>query len=142
MTDYNTPETALLDLDWLIEQASLFITPNAIATELEGRVRDIHTKVSGSPGSFRPLPAEAFSAGMRGGLDKAYGLPGPAPAAMDDTLRRELRRFLAHESVEDVYDPYLDRMGKLELACRKAEVDRRLSRMITEVASRMSRQAA
>jgi hypothetical protein len=122
MTDYQTPETALLDLDWLLDQASLFITTNAIDSELAARFEDF-AKVSGCS---RSMARESF---------------GSAPAALGD-LRKEVRRYLAHVSVEEIYDPYLDQMGKLELACRKAEVDRRLGKMLAQILPHTTRQAA
>lgn len=121
MTDYNAPETALLDLDWLLDQASLFVTAHAVDCEMESRLED-YTKVSGCPGST------------------ARVLLSTVPAALGD-IRREVKRYLAHVSVEEIYDPYLDRMGKLELTCRKAEVERRLARMMREVLP-VTRQAA
>jgi hypothetical protein len=107
MTDYNAPETALLDLDWLIDQAALFITANAVECELEARTA--------------PLPLELWDS---------------------PELRRETKLYLAHVSVEEIYDPYLDRMGKLELACRKEEVSRRLGRLIARSGYAATRRAA
>jgi hypothetical protein len=105
--DYTSPETALLDLDWLIDQAALFITANAVDCELEARRPGHHL------GLFESVP-----------------------------LRAEVKRYLAHLSVEEIYDPYLDRMSKLELNCRKEEVSRRLTRMIAGYIHPMARRAA
>lgn len=107
MTDYNAPETALLDLDWLIDQASLFITANAVDCELEARISLPHLALWANP-----------------------------------TLRAEVKLYLAHLSVEEIYDPYLDRMGKLELVCRKAEVARRLEKMLTRSIPQLTKRAA
>ena len=131
MTDYNAPETALLDLDWLIDQASLFISANAIANEWEGRLQEFEHKVSGCPGSAGTDRS-----------DRGFGLTGPSPTAMDESIRQEIRLFLAHESVEELYDPFLDRMGRLELTCRKEEVSRRLNRLFTTVRPMIARKAA
>ncbi len=122
MNNYHAPETALLDLEWLVDQAGLFITSNAIDCELEARIDDYH-KVSGCSGStarelFRSAPA--------------------APGA----LRAAVARYLAHLSVEEIYDPYLDRMGKLELACRKEEASRQLDRMMETALQPRVRRAA
>lgn len=119
MTDALAPETALLDLDWLIDQASLFIAANAIDCELESRIEE-YTKVSGCPA---PMSSRGFSSPVT-------GLYRPAPAALGDALRREIKNYLAHLSVEEIYDPYLDHMAKLELRCRKEEVSRKLDRWI------------
>lgn len=105
--DYSSPETALLDLDWLIDQAALFVTANAIDCELEARIALQHKALWANP-----------------------------------TLREEVKLYLAHLSVEEIYDPYLDRMGKLELVCRKAEVARRLERMLTGSIPQPARRAA
>lgn len=118
MTDYNAPETALLDLDWLLEQASLFITANAVDCELEARLGEYSLQ------THAPVT------------------PANAGAAALGELRQEIRRYLSHVSVEEIYDPYLDRMGKLELVCRKAEVERRLGRKLAEVFPQAARQAA
>lgn len=105
--DYTSPETALLDLDWLIDQAMLFITANAVESELEARTAS-----------------------------------HPVRWWDGEVLRREVKLYLAHLSVEEIYDPYLDRMGKLELVCRKEEVSRRLSRMIAGTSFPSTKQAA
>lgn len=119
MTDSHAPETALLDLDWLIDQASLFITANAIDCELESRIEE-YTKVSGCPAPMR----------SRGLSSLVTGPYRSAPAALGDTLRHDIKRYLAHVSVEEIYDPYLDHMAKLELRCRKEEAWRKLERGI------------
>ena len=105
--DYTTPDTALLDLDWLIDQAALFITTNAVDSELEARTFPHH------------------------------------PDVWNNTkIRAEVKHYLAHLSVEEIYDPYLDQMGKLELVCRKEEVSRKLNRRIAGLAFLQGRKAA
>lgn len=130
MTDYHAPETALLDLDWLLDQASLFITSHAVDCEMESRIHD-YTKVSGCS-----IPVI-----RRGDRSAALELHSSAPAALG-MLRQEVRRYLAHESVEEIYDAYLDRMAKLELVCRKEEVSRRIARTLDEFTPRHTRRAA
>ncbi len=105
--DYTSPETAILDLDWLINQAALFVTANAVDCELEARIALPHLALWANP-----------------------------------TLREEVKLYLAHLSVEEIYDPYLDRMGKLELVCRKAEVARRLEKMLTRSIPQPTKRAA
>lgn len=120
--DYTTPETAILDLDWLLDQASLFITANAIDCELEARMEEYY-KDSGCPGSSE-----------RERL-------GSAPAALD-SIRHDVRRYLACVSVSENYGLYLDSMQRLELACHKAEVERKLQRTIPGLPQQTTRKAA
>lgn len=129
MTDYNAPETALLDLDWLLDQAGLFITANAIDCEWESRLEE-YTKANFD--HFGGLSAPEIC---------AIWMRVDAVSSAVDYIRQSIKSYLAHLSVEEVYDPYLDRMGKLELAARKAEVDRRIARMLRDILP-TTRQAA
>lgn len=129
MTDYNAPETALLDLDWLLDQAGLFITANAVDCAWEARLEE-YTKANFNHCGGLSAP-EICAMWMR--VD--------AVSSAVDYIRQSIKSYLAHLSVEEVYDPYLDRMGKLELAARKAEVDRRIARMLRDTLP-TTRQAA
>lgn len=121
MTDYNAPETALLDLDWLLDQAGLFITAHAVECAWEARLEE-YAKAN-FPAYAERTASEICALWMR----------TDAMSSAVEHIRQSVKSYLAHESVGEVYDPYLDRMGKLELAARKAEVDRRISRMLRDI---------
>ncbi len=121
MTDYNAPETALLDLDWLLDQAGLFVTAHAVDCAWEARLEEY------AKANF------AQTGGLSAPEVLAMSLRVDTVSSAVDCIRQSIRSYLAHLSVEEVYDPYLDRMGKLELAARKAEVDRRIARMLRDI---------
>jgi len=104
---------AAVDLDGLLAQAGLFITSDAIDMEVAHR---LHRRV--------PVGAWTY-------------LASELPA-----FRAEVRSYLAHESVEELYDTHLDPMARLELTCRKEEVSRRLDGMASQLWTAGSRRAA
>ncbi len=112
----DTIESAI-NLDALLEQAMIYITREHIDMEIAWQLRN--------------------NIGFRSGCrpdGEAHGGHRPALTVLgtEPTLSQEVKNYLAHEMVEDIYQHDLDSMTHLELRCRKEEVSRRMKALIRQ----------
>ncbi len=124
-----TPDTieSTLNLDALLEQAMIYITREHIDMEIAWQ---LHNNI-GFRSGCRP-DGEAH-----GGHRPALTVLGTEP-----TLSQEVKSYLAHEMVEDIYQHDLDSMTHLELRCRKEEVLRKVNTLIQQKIVVRERKAA
>lgn len=112
----DTIESAL-NLDALLDQAMTYITREHIELEIVWQLQN--------------------NIGFRSGCRPDGDAPGSHRPALtvlgtETSLSQEVKSYLAHEMVEDIYQHDLDSLTHLELRCRKEEVSRRMKLLIRQ----------